>query len=656
MMNISSTNNQTKLAFGRAFTTKEMDIYTKKLAEARELYEIKDPLDFNKPQKLNNTALILPDFYAPKGTISSSESLKFVKLMQQMNGINVVQALPRTFVTKDNRSPFSGSPFEIGEQLIDLEKLGAPDLETAYKNFKKLPEDNSLKKDFKTFNEENPHLEKYGMLEVLKKQYGTDYWPNWQGEKAELDQNLFNYDKNRETKIKEELKSLTELSKKDVNLKKENREKSLILGKELKEILKKKVRQEELKKDDAVDFYKFKQFIATKQHLETKENLNNEGIKLFGDCLIGFSYRDQWAFKPAFEEGKTLGAMANENGKDVFRDWGTPCLNSAKLYNQNGSLGAAGELLKKKFDVFLTNYDGARIDAGWQLSNPISSKNNPLNSSSPEILGTKMLNIMQMAINDQIKNGHAIQKEDINIEALGGPRESVLLTKNKFPHIHITRYAKDEWGRFAFYNSIRNSNDHEKTNTGYKLTGITIGPGCHDDRSLIDLSNTERENQSDLLAGDLTFKNDSEEAQKVKFAKELKTNPETFRNAKFAEIFTARNQFFTAPDALGDKRRLNNPDANTQEEKSKNWTAQTPSDFEKAYFQNLSKGKGLNTPKALALAIRAKMGENDKTKEILSFLDKAGRILRKENGPNTIETATKIAESNPKALGERLDA
>ena len=553
-----------------------MKTYERKLQEARDLYVIQH--EDGQPRKLNNTTLILPDFYAPGGTIASDGALKFIQLMQKMTGMNVVQTLPRGPVTKDNLSPFSSSPFEIGDHLIDLEKFGAPDLKTAYEYFKKLPETDPLKQEFNKFKETRPELERYGILEVLKKQYGTDYWPHWNGENSNLDKNLFNYDDTKEIPAD------------------------------------KKARQEELKKDEDVEFYQYRQFIANKQHFETKEKLNSEGVKLFGDCLIGFSPRDQWAFMPAFEVGKSVGC--NDNGR--FNDWGLPCLDFNKLYVGNGQLGTAGKVLKQKFDIFLSNYDGARIDAGWQLSNPQTNKGS-------EYLGDGLLKIMEMSINDQRKNGHDIKTEDINIEELGGPDQAVNLTKNKFPHIHITRYAHGGWGRVAFY----------LQNMAYKLTGFTIGVGCHDDLSLIQLADEKGQEQKGLLSNDL---------------KTPVNNLEDFRNTKFAELFTARNQFFTAPDAIGDRRRINNP---ADYKDPQNWRIKAPDNYEESYFKNLSEGKGLNTPKSLAIAIRAKMGQNDATKGILEFLDKAGRILRQE-GPNTIEEADKFAKQNPNALGERL--
>lgn len=694
--------NQQKVSFGRRLDDKEMPIYTNGIKQARALLKLADPNDGNKETKLNNTTLIFPDFYAPGRTLNSKAAMQIIEFMQTMTAINTVQGLPRGPVSNDNLSPFSSSPFELGEHLIDKGKLkakyGTDDLQKAHTEFKeRLKTDKSLAKAYKDFNNNNSHLERYGMLDALKEhEYGTDYWQDWSGKNAELDKNLFNYD---------ETKPIPE----------QNR-----------------LRQEEIKdkyKDD-IDFYKFKQFVGYEQHKDTKNELNAKGIKFIGDCLIGFSYRDEWAFKNAFEPGKSLGVadtitadskevlgkgigrlgpndkckitiktgeqtqeiMANSEAElkeileplepgakskitietddttkykaDIFKDWGTSCLDNNKLY-ANGSkteLGAAGKVLKKKFDTFFENYDGARIDAGWQVSHPLSSKNNPaINKPGRplEVLGQDMLKVMEMALKDQnanrTRNGaKTIDNEDICMENLGGrSSEASSETKNKYSHIHLTRYANPGWGRPAFYNDKqydKDDNDHFKTYTGYKLSGLTMGIGCHDDVSAIDVergcidnsdytNNTvnidKRNEQAELLAKDLKLD-----------ASTLKTRFDAFRDAKFGELFTARNQFFTISDALGDERRLNNPDAVSDEEKSKNWTSQTPENYEQVYFRNLSEGKGLNVPAALAIAIRAKMDTNNgEVKKTLKFLDKAARIL-KERGPLTREGANKALASD----------
>lgn len=663
----SFNKNQQQLAFGRAFTTAERKFYEQKMDEilgSKEkgivgLYQINDPNNNNQPVASNNHALILPDFYVQGKTLNSKEALDLILLNKTLNRINTVQCLPRGPVKEIfNNSPFSSSPFEIGEHLIELNLLGTNSLEKSFDNFKTLPADSALKVKYNEFNEKYPYLQNYGMYEALSKKHGTDNYKEW----SKLDQEVVIYDGYKKPS-EEVVARRTEL-----------------MG--------------DKKFSNDVEFYKYGQFIAKGQHQERKKELNDNGIKLFGDCLIGFSDKDMAIFRPAFEEGKTLGAAGDditaktkeeleskiaqkqienpsnqykimEKGPDdenyramVFDNWGSPCLDFKKLGTPD-NLGPAGKLLKQKFDVFLDNYDGARIDAGWQLSNPCSSINNHITRSNnpgqqPEVIGSQMLDILEKSISEQANKGHHIEKEDINIETLGGPTEAVQLIKTKgYPQIHHSQYEKDDWGRLGFYNSSRNSNDHEKNNTGYKLTDITFGPsGCHDDRTLYDLSTTkeDRENQAKWLAPDLKINAD-----------DIKDDPEAFRNAKCAESYMARNRFITATDAIGDGengRRLNNPKASTPEEKKQNWSINI-SDLafkqyespEEIYHRNLSEGKGLNTPKSLAMAIRAKMGENDRTREALAFLDKAGEILR-EKGPNT--TAEADAHALDGKLGDTL--
>jgi len=630
------TTNAKKLAFGRALTENELDVYQSGMAKIKNFMQIPDAVNCCQLTTPNNSALILPDSYVPGKTLNSDEAMQLVDLMRVMNGINVIQALPRTQISDYNKSPFSGSPFEMGDQLISLKKLNAPDLQTAFAQFKALPENSDIKIKYNVFKQDNPHLERFGMLEGLKKEYGTDYWPHWQGEKSELDKNLFNYDDTLE-------------------IPNANRQ-----------------RQNEIKAaySDEIDFYQFKQFAGKQQHLETKQKYNEKGMKFFGDCLIGFNHRDEWAFKHAFEPGKSLGAMdniykdsemalkealtklgsndryqINEDKKSakVYRDWGTSCLDNSKLYNADGTLGAAGRVQKLKNDVFFTDYDGARIDAGWQLSHPITSTNNPIISQNQEYLGTKMLKIMEMSLNEQEAKGHKISAEDINIENLGGPGEAVLLTKNKYPHIHHSRYQGNDWGRMAFYNSSRSGNDHEFTNAGYKQSGVSFGPdGCHDDCSSIEISETKRLEQAKLLASDMKIEDNS-----------VAESAEQFRNAKNAEAQAARNNFITAPNAIGDARRINNPENSGDKN---NWITNIldlGSNPEETFFKNLSEGKGLNKPKSLAIAIKVKMGENAATKPILEFLETAGKILR-QTGPNTIAEATRLEQLDPIKLGERL--
>ena len=70
-----------------------------------------------------------------------------------------------------------------------------------------------------------------------------------------------------------------------------------------------------------------------------------------------------------------------------------------------------------------------------------------------------------------------------------------------------------------------------------------------------------------------------------------------------------------------------------------NWTVRIPSDYERFYFSQLSKGFGLNMPKALATAIQMKNTGND---YLVTKCMEAAEILRSK-GPLTTKEADKAA-------------
>ena len=183
--------------------------------------------------------------------------------------------------------------------------------------------------------------------------------------------------------------------------------------------------------------------------------------------------------------------------------------------------------------------------------------------------------------------------------------------------IHITRYGGESWGRVKYYET-----EGDSKYQNMKPGDYTIGPGTHDDYSLLEQIENGKE-RSGYLAHDLHLN---------KF--ELERNPEALAKAAFAELFTTSNQFATLPDILGSKRRINVP--NTTEG---NWSYRATQDYEREYFKNLAQGKGLNAPDALAKALKAKQDGHGSF--LTSQLEKYARILR-EDGPMTTKDADRV--------------
>lgn len=197
-------------------------------------------------------------------------------------------------------------------------------LEEAWNNFK-ANGSAELKKEFETYKLENDYwLDKDSLYEALSIEHGNDYWPLWT---SEVDKNLFN-PKSNEEKI-EYSKRINEISQ---------------------------------KYSDAIEQYKFVQFVLNKQNEKTREYAKNAGIKMIADRQVAFSDRDTWAYQSLFLDGWMLGCPPDYFSKDG-QAWGFPVMNPDRMYNDDGSLDEGGILLKNLYKkMFRENPGGVRID------------------------------------------------------------------------------------------------------------------------------------------------------------------------------------------------------------------------------------------------------------------------------------------------------
>ncbi len=198
-----------------------------------------------------------------------------------------------------------------------------------YKNFKKNAS-KELKKEFENFKKENSFwLDKDALYEALSLENNSDYWPQW---KSELDRTLF--------------------------------------GSADKKQAEKRIKEIEKKYQDTIEKYKLEQFIVQKQTDETLEYTKKLGLKLIADRQVAFSDRDNWAYQSLFLDGWCLGCPPDYFSEDG-QAWGFSVVDPEKLFNKDGSLGPAGELLKKLYTkMFKENPGGVRIDHTVGLIDP----------------------------------------------------------------------------------------------------------------------------------------------------------------------------------------------------------------------------------------------------------------------------------------------
>ncbi len=609
---VSAINKQ--ISFGRALTTKETAEYKKAKQEAR------------KQLELDKTTAVVFDFSTPSGKrdtgIGTSVSDKAHEMMGFLNAmcdINSIQLQPQGEISNAVRSPYSGTSFSIGEHIIDLTKLQeekygkllAPEdyeapffnrvenhdtvdydnifaqdgqtavLKKAYTRFKTLDETSPLKQEFDAFKKENRYwLERDALYEAAATENGTENMNDWN----ERDKNIFAAPQGDTQRIAE----LKKVSDENGN--------------------------------NVVDYEEFVQFIADKQLNESKKAYNEQGIDVYGDSKIGFSQKDYWAHKSAFADNCEFGCDIG-NGK--YSCW-SPAIDFNRLQ------GEAGDLLYHKFDTFFKRYDGVRIDAAWQLINPLLCEPKQENGkdvfdSDGNKLGNRLENqpqvpdngkyIMNNIILKAAKN-NGVSPDKVFLELLGGNSyDSLNAVRNTGTTLtHITRYGSPDWGRVKFYESTGGNNYQNMRSGDY-----TIGVGTHDDTSLVEQAREARP-RAGYLAHDLRLDQ-----------RTLENSQEARANALTAELYTTKNQFATLPDILGFDRRINIP--NTLEG---NWSYRATQDYERSYFDNLSNGRGFNTADAYATALKAK--QNGHVSHLTRTLEKFADILRAK-GPMTTEEA-----------------
>lgn len=206
-------------------------------------------------------------------------------------------------------------------------------LRTAYDNFfeSKAPAVKELKKEFEEYkkaDENDPWLDNDALYEALSKKHNMDYWPLWEDE---LDKNLIGMKDTKE-------------------------------GKE---------RIKQLRKDYAyeIDFYKFVQFAYSKQIAETKKYANSKNVKFIADKQVALSDRDNWAYQNLFLNNWKLGCPPDYFAAEG-QAWGFSVLNPKKLFNEDGSLGEAGEIIKKSIIKVFKEYNSLRIDHYIGLVDP----------------------------------------------------------------------------------------------------------------------------------------------------------------------------------------------------------------------------------------------------------------------------------------------
>ena len=557
-------------------------------------------------------------------------------LMDFASGVfNAIQLGPQGKTKACDSSPYTGTIFSINPLFIDLEQLTTKEwgnilseqtykkicdenpnkdinktaysyivkaqeeaLQEAYVNFKQW-NDKKLNKEFEKFKSENDFwLSKDALYEALVIENNNDYWPLWDNK---TDRNLFN------PKTEEEKKA------------------SFLREKELR-----------LKYADEINYYAFCQFVAAKQNEQTKKYALKHDLKLIADRQVAFSDRDTWAYQSLFLEGWMLGCPPDYFSKDG-QAWGFPVVDPKKMFNEDGSLGEAGELLKRLYKkMFKENPGGVRIDHIVGLIDPwvykAGKKPMPEQGAGRLYSSPEHPELSQYAIatmddlnleigSDKEKRVKQLSKEQI--KKYGAMIEKIVIAAAKEEGLNKDAIVCEDLGTLTFpVESVMKEYDlqgmrltqfvkHEMPEHPYRCCNIVERSwamvGTHDNEPISmwadSMINTHEGylnvvNLVDDMYSELQGKDRDDLIVK------LTTDAKALMNVKLAEIFASKaanvQVFFT--DFFGIKATYNTP-GKTED---KNWSLRVPDNFEEVYCSNCKDGLALNLPLILKMAIEAR--------------------------------------------------
>lgn len=583
-----------------------------------------------------NMALILHGVSFPSllnentgfGTYNSNGAKELMDFAGGM--FNAIQLGPNGKTKPSDSSPYTGTVFSQNPLFMDLISLTTPEydnllsavtlekivkdnpklyenkaaytysidvlnevMDEVYENYK-LNASDKMKEDFEKFKTENAFwLDNDALYEAFTLEHGSDYWPQWENE---LDRDLFStWDRD---KANARIKEITE------------------------------------KYADVIGKYKLAQFITAQQSEKTRQYAKDRGLKMIADRQVAFSDRDNWAYKSLFLDGWCLGCPPDYFSKDG-QAWGFSVVDPEKMFNEDGSLGEAGELLYKLYlKMFKENPGGVRIDHTVGLIDPWVYKKGALPKveegagrlySSPFHPELKKYSI---AREDDTNNGVEPDKEkwitkldDEQISRYGRTIEKIVIAAAKEAGLDKDAIVAEDLGTLT-YPVVRVMEKYqlagmklvqfvvaEEKDHAYRCCNITENSwamvGTHDNEPIrmwaqSMMGKAELTPHVDNLMDDLYANAENRDAVRER----LYTDDKFLAFSKLVEIFAAKNEnvqiFFT--DFFGINEVYNRPGTSGDP----NWTLRLPDHFEEFYERRLESGDALNLPLALIYAIKAR--------------------------------------------------
>ena len=400
------------------------------------------------------------------------------------------------------------------------------------------------------------------------------------------------------------------------------------------------------KGEEDQEFFKFKQFLA-EEHLKIgKEMLNKKGIKLYGDCLIGFSMDEINAFPNAFKRDHRIG----------LPDWNLVSLDFDTVLDDNSD---ASKLLKRKIQLFARRYDSIRFDVAWAYVTPIMTPKDvkEIKEENRRYLNSALLEKIEHWVKEV--KGDDFDINDLIYEFEAGPDEfrafdnygkliAPLVGRTKiYSSTYMNHTGDDKWGYNAAY-----------LDRGWKPDEFMVGVGNHDPQPLRQIACGIKEEKRIFNKEEgkyITAYEDNKTrairplAEELKIPEKVLEEPTEFAKSKFAEPMMGKNNHVFYMDVFGREERFDMQGFNSTKHPEKNYGYKVPTKYEKAYHKGIQEGFGFNIMDSLERVFKAK-GYDKTHPELYNRIIKFRDILNEKD----IVTETPKPQNSKSNFGKYL--
>lgn len=594
-MKVSAVNN---ISFGRRLTQQETQEFEQVQKEAKQLVG-----------QTGKSIFIVHDACLPQSAsrntgvsnLAAKESQEFFKFMKPLLGFNIVEVLPQGQVANSKGSglycAYSGTALSLGNHQIDPELLTTEEFGRILKpeEYQKIVHAN-VKPDKETIanydNVMSYQGEQNKMLKIAHERF------------LALDEN---------SPLKQKYNHYIQENSYWLDI------------------------PRSFEKDQ--EFFRFRQFLADEHLRIGKEALNKEGVRLCGDCLIGFSADEIAAYPKAFKQDYYIGD----------RTWDLRALDYDALQDPTSD---AAKLLKTKVQLFAKRYDMIRFDVGWAYLNPRLAHESG-NHTYTQYMGDTVLKFIENAVKEV--KGEDFDLRNLIYEFEGGdifkPNSPELMDEVKqrtkiFGSTHMHERDGDLWG----------SND-AFIRRGWDPDYLVFGVGNHDPQPLRQIAH----NMPDTSMEDLRpHKYDAIPplSRILGIPEHILADPIEFAKAKWAEPMMARHNEMFYMDVLGREERFDMQNLNRVNDPARNLSAhrnyayKIPADYKSAYHSAVEEGYGFNIMDSLEKIFKVKkLNESHpelfakivKFKDIL--LEKSAEIIEEVTTPQEVKTIAKKSKA-----------